>query len=203
MGLVLLESGRGYVALESGLGSVELEARGPAYVPPLAVAWLYGGASRVEALSASFSSVAWLYGSTSRVAGLAVPDYLVDDLPSPIISIASPIPDSITWPVSGQLVDAVGVGISQADLLTFTLTLFDTMSGAIVDDVSQADILNTGRGTVDDEGNFVVTLTADDTSTGELPGATMVQRSMVLDWSTSSFSGRQQVNFWIEVLGGP
>ena len=73
--------------------------------------------------------------------------------------------------------------------------------------MSQVNILNVNRGTVDSQGNLVITLEAGDTSMSEVPGSPSVQRSLVLDWSyttvTESGAGRKQVNFSVVALAGP
>lgn len=107
---------------------------------------------------------------------------------------------------AAQLFDDFGVGIPANDLATFTLTLVDTLSNAVVNGVDDEDILNVGRGTVDAEGNFVVTLEVTDTGMDEVPGASRVQRSMVLDWTTTAdppLVGRHQANFYLYRLAGP
>ena len=107
----------------------------------------------------------------------------------------------------GQLFDAFGAPIPAANLSALTLSIVDALTGAVVNGVSAVNILNTGRGTVDAQGNLVVSLLAADTSTGEVPGASQVWRSLVLDWtytqSAVTGSGRHQANFSVVALSGP
>lgn len=108
----------------------------------------------------------------------------------------------------GQIVTQTGAGIPAADISVLTLSIVDTLTGAVINNASQVNILNTGRGTVDASGNLVVQLETGDTSLSEEPGATAVQRSLVLDWTYAiplgeSGSGRHQVNFVVVALAGP
>lgn len=102
-----------------------------------------------------------------------------------------------------QIVDGTGAGIPADDFITLTLTIVDTLTGTVINNCSQDDILNVGRGTIDDDGNLVVQLGADDTSMAEVPTASKVQRSLVLDWETSTdLIGRHQANFNLSRLAG-
>src|SRR6185312_16671893 len=101
----------------------------------------------------------------------------------------------------GQLQDDSGNAISAAQLGTLTLSIVDTFSGAIINSCSQANILNTGRGTVDSAGNLTVTLGPSDTA---LLVSTDQQeyRSLVFDWTYASGTkiGRHQVDLLIQAL---
>lgn len=55
---------------------------------------------------------------------------------------------------------AVGSGSVSA----LTLSITDDNTGAVVNDCDKVDILNTGRGTLDADGNLAITLTAEDTA---------------------------------------
>lgn len=88
-----------------------------------------------------------------------------------------------------------GTGLPLATLLTLTLTIADTLTGEIINSVDGVDILNTGRGLILDGGSFVITLEAADTSMDNVPGASQVQRSLIIEWTTSDpDAGRHQVN---------
>lgn len=84
---------------------------------------------------------------------------------------------------TGKIVDASGAGIPAADINTLTLTFSVTATGAIVNGILQQDILNTGRGTLDSQGNLTITFGPTDTAMPAAPGATTVMRSMVIDWT--------------------
>lgn len=115
-----------------------------------------------------------------------------------IVTISGgPFPSDATLVYTGQLLDGDGVGIPASALATLTLSIADTMTGTIVNNCSQVDILNTGRGTIDNLGNLVVTLTPADTSLVDWETCVSpVQRSLVIDWATGSgIVGRHQVNF--------
>jgi hypothetical protein len=97
-----------------------------------------------------------------------------------------------------------GSGVSASDLATITLTIVNTLSGSVVNGVSQVDIFNTGRGTLDTNGNLTIKLLPADTSMDDVPGIPQVQRSLIIDWATigGSVTGRHQVNFILVALAG-
>lgn len=112
---------------------------------------------------------------------------------------------SDTTPVyTCQIVDGTGAGIPAADFLTLTLSIRDTLTGAIINNCTQDDILNTGRGAIDDEGNLTIQLEVADTSMSGVPSASRVQRSLIIDWLTATnLTGRHQANFTLTRLAGP
>ncbi len=111
---------------------------------------------------------------------------------------------------TGQLLDPFGVGIPAAAFSALTLSIVDTLSGDVINGASAVNILNTGRGTVDANGNLTIALLVADTAMTEVPGDTQIQRSLVIDWAyataglnPSAGSGRHQVNFLLLALAGP
>lgn len=123
-----------------------------------------------------------------------------------IVNIATgPFPAGSTPVYTAKIVDAEGAGIPDTSLDTVTLSIVDTLSGAVINGVSETDILNTGRGTVDEFGNLTITLLPDDTSMEGVPGAAKVQRSLVIDFTYNGGDsvGRHQVNFTLLALAGP
>lgn len=126
-------------------------------------------------------------------------------LPPVVNAPNGPYASGTTPQFDGQIVDGEGAGIPAANLDSLTLSIVDTLTGAVINSVSQVDVLNVGRGTVDAEGNFVITLEAADTEMIEVPSATRVQRSLILDWATDAvvpLVGRHQVNFILLRLAG-
>jgi hypothetical protein len=106
---------------------------------------------------------------------------------------------------TAKIVDVNGNPLPATDVNTLTLSLVDTSSGSIINDVSAVDILNVGRGTLDDAGNLTITLGqgANQADTVSL-GPTLSTRSMVIDWSYGMGNfGRHQVNFQIFLPVGP
>jgi hypothetical protein len=105
---------------------------------------------------------------------------------------------------TGVLKDENGYLIAAVQLNSLTLSIVDTSSGAIVNSCSAVNILNTGRGTVDGEGNLTVTLGPADTA---LLNASDSQeyRSLIFDWTYAggAKTGRHQVDFLIVALSGP
>jgi len=94
-----------------------------------------------------------------------------------------PFAAGATLVYTGRLLDGNGNGIPASALDSLTLTLATTATGAVVNGVDHVNILNTGRGTVDDEGNLTITLGPADTVMDPAPAATVVKRSIVMDWT--------------------
>ena len=127
-------------------------------------------------------------------------------LGAPIVQVPNgPYAAGSTPIYAGQIIDPFGVGIPAADISILTLSIVDTLSQQVINGVSGTNILNTGRGTVDDLGNLKVSLEAADTSLAETDAA-QIQRSLIFDWTyatmSSAGSGRHQVNFILVALAG-
>ncbi len=103
---------------------------------------------------------------------------------------------------TAQIVDAFGAGVPASRITVLTLSIVDTLSGAEI--LAQTNILNVGRGAVDASGNLTISLLASDTALTEAPGATSLQRSMVIDftYTPGPVTGRHQVNFTLLALAG-
>ncbi|HUN49982.1 MAG TPA: hypothetical protein VMU42_02645 [Candidatus Sulfotelmatobacter sp.] len=116
---------------------------------------------------------------------------------------SQPVASGETAQYKCQLLDETGAAVPASALTALTLSIVDTATGAVVNGCSAADILNTGRGTVDAAGNLAITLTPADTA---LLAADDAQecRSLVIDWTYGDGSkiGRHQVDFLIVALGG-
>lgn len=120
-----------------------------------------------------------------------------------------PFAANTTPQIRGQLVDPYGAGIPADDISALTLSLVDTLTGTVINSVSQVNILNTGRGTVDADGNLTITFETADMAVTET-SALAVQRSAVIDWTyatsgSTATSGtfRAQVDFAVVTLAGP
>ena len=132
--------------------------------------------------------------TASRVANTPV----VVNLPNgPYASGSTPV-------ISGVLVDGDGNGIPASSLGSFTLTLVDALSGVIINGVDQVNVLNTGRGKIDGNGNFTITLLPADTAMSEVPSLSSVERSAILSWTLNAGAtvGRWMGNFTLLALGG-
>lgn len=102
---------------------------------------------------------------------------------------------------TGQLLDNYGVGIPAASLLDLTLTILDTLSGAVINGCFEVDILNSDRGVVDASGNMTVTLQTGDTSLDDVPSAAQIQRSLIFSWTTTSnLVGGHEARFFVQRL---
>lgn len=67
-----------------------------------------------------------------------------------------------TATITAVLQDADGVAIASTSIDTATLTLYEKRSLAIINGREVSDILNTGGGTIDAEGNLTLDLSEDD-----------------------------------------
>lgn len=105
----------------------------------------------------------------------------------------------------GNFVDQNGNPIPAVDFTTCVLTILDTATGDTVNGCYQANILNTGRGTIDNEGNLTITLEVGDTDMGEVPAAASVQRSLVIQFTYNSgaSAGAHRANITIRNLFVP
>jgi hypothetical protein len=112
--------------------------------------------------------------------------------------------DGSTFVFEGKLQDQAGTAVGSAELQSLTLSVADTNTKAIINSVSALDILNTGRGRVDDQGNLAVTLLPADTALQD-PNSSREYRSLIIDfvYNRGSSKGRHQVNIVIVALAGP
>lgn len=105
-----------------------------------------------------------------------------------------------TTPVySALVVDPAGTPLRGSALDSLTLTIVDTLTGNVINDVDDINILNTDRGTIDEAGNLTIQLETGDTEISDIPpiASLRVQRSLVIGWSynTGLLIGRQAANF--------
>lgn len=116
-----------------------------------------------------------------------------------------PVAAGQTAQYSCQLLDQNGNAVPASALLTLTLSIVDTASMAIINGCDAQNILNANRGTVDSQGNVVVTLIAPGDTALLNPADQQEVRSLVLDWTYGAgpFVGRHQVDFLIVALSGP
>lgn len=124
-------------------------------------------------------------------------------MPSPIVRLPGAFAAGSTFPVNGQIVDGTLNGIPATNLVSLTLSIVDVLTMAIINGVQAINILNTNRGTVDNQGNLTIQLEVGDTLMDEVPGATSIVRALIIDWSTLTLVGRQQIEFVLLALAGP
>jgi hypothetical protein len=115
-----------------------------------------------------------------------------------------PVAAGATVIYRGQFLDDAGNPIPAAALQSLTLSIVDTKSGAIVNGASAVNILNAGRGAVDNLGNLTLVLSPLDTALANA-GDLSEERSLVLDWTYLGGvrTGRHQVDFTLIALAGP
>jgi hypothetical protein len=114
-----------------------------------------------------------------------------------------PVASGQTAQYTCQLLDETGAPVPASALTALTLTIVDTATKAVVNGCSAANILNTGRGTVDSSGNLAVTLMPADTAL-LVSADTQELRSLIVDWTYAAGAklGRHQVDFLIIGLSG-
>ena len=125
-------------------------------------------------------------------------------MPSIVNITTDEIPANSSQTYQANIVDYRLVPVTADMLNTLTLTIVDTLSGTVINNVETVNILNTGRGSIDANGVLTVQLTPGDTDMSEVPGATRVQRSLIFTY-TYNFGvsgGRHQVNFYLVQLAG-
>lgn len=112
-----------------------------------------------------------------------------------------PVPAGSTPVYQAVLVDENGVAMGPGALATLLLSIVDTLSGAIINNCNQQNILNTGRGTLDSAGNLTVALLAGDTALYNTADE-QEQRSLVFQWTYNggAKTGMHQVDFEIQAL---
>lgn len=120
---------------------------------------------------------------------------------------AQGIPAGSTPTYRGVLKDASATSqaVGSGSVSALTLSITDDATGAVVNNCNQADILNTGRGTLDADGNLEITLTADDTAM--LRGEGKENRSLTIDFKYPgpggiTAVGRHRVIFTVYAMPG-
>lgn len=74
----------------------------------------------------------------------------------------STAPERVTAEITTTVTNQAGTGIPGSSLTTLTLTLYDKKTGEVINSVSGTDILNTGRGSIDESGVLTLTLEPED-----------------------------------------
>lgn len=114
-------------------------------------------------------------------------------------TIMSPaIAERVTSRITGVLYDHLGAVLPAASLTTLTLTLYDILTGNILNSVSAVNILNTGRGTVDTAGNMEIVLLPADNLLNNTALAS--ERHIALiewTWGSGARSGAREVEFTV------
>lgn len=97
---------------------------------------------------------------------------------------------------TGQFLDTSGNPIGASALTTVTLTICDTISRQVVNQVSAVNILNSGRGAVDSQGNLTLTLQSGDTVKLN-PVTAQEMRSLIIEWTyqAGAMIGKHEVQF--------
>jgi hypothetical protein len=126
-----------------------------------------------------------------------------NNLASAIVNLPNgPYAEGSSPVITGQLKDVNGIVVPGSRFTSVTLTIIDTASGAVINGVQNVDILNTGRGVIDNQGNLTITLLSSDTSMSEAPGVPSVQRSLIVKFASGPFTGVGRGDFQIVAIGG-
>lgn len=76
--------------------------------------------------------------------------------------LSTPVNEQSVALLSGTFQDEDGTALADTDFSTVVLTLTDYRSGAVINSLGDADVLNAGRGTVSAAGVYQITLSGDD-----------------------------------------
>lgn len=120
-----------------------------------------------------------------------------------IVNLTPPVPACTTPIYKAVVVDGNGDPVPGSLLDTLTLTIADVGTQNIINGVEYINILNTGRGTVDEDGNLAITLEVGDTSMDELLpyNIKLVKRALIVDWTYNGrYAGRHQANIIVTSL---
>lgn len=102
-----------------------------------------------------------------------------------------------TCQITATLQDEAGDAIASNDLTTLTLTLYDKKTGAVINSVSDTNILNTGRGSVNGSGVLTLTLTPDDNPiVGSSHGAGNIELHIAMlkwTWNEGTKAGHAEI----------
>ena len=101
----------------------------------------------------------------------------------------------------GVVQDADGNALGSGVISALTLSITDDQTGAVVNNVSATDILNTGRGALDASGNLTITLLAADTAILRA-GDIKENRSLTIDFTYPGGVGRHRVIFTVVAMPG-
>lgn len=112
-----------------------------------------------------------------------------------------PLPFNSTPVYAAVMVDENDVPMGPGAFTTLTLSIVDTLSGAIINGVDNVNILNTGRGTLDANGNLTVAFLAADMAPYNAEDD-QEQRSLVFGWTYNGGAkvGAHQVDFQLQAL---
>lgn len=108
------------------------------------------------------------------------------------------IPEGSTWLYQGVLRDETGAAIAAASLTTLTLTIYATGPGKpLVNAVDGTNILNTGRGAVDANGNLSITFLPADQALVIWNGANPEEHIAEVEWtwSAGAKAGKHEILF--------
>lgn len=126
-----------------------------------------------------------------------------------IVKLNAVVAARSTAEYSARLFDAHDppVPIGGTELTSLVLSLSDRMTGEVVNGLDAVDIFNTGRGSIDDGGNLLVTFEPADMAILIVPPQPEGKqyRSMVIEWVYAGGSkvGRHQVDFAVVELERP
>lgn len=114
--------------------------------------------------------------------------------------LSQPVASGATLTYKATFFDENDEAIVSSDLDSLILSVIDTATGDIINEVDGIDILNTDRGAVDGAGKLTIVLEPEDTI---LTVGKSADRSLILQWTfNSGHVGRHQVDFKVIALSG-
>ncbi len=111
------------------------------------------------------------------------------------------VPAGTTAVYTARLLDVAGQPVPGDQLTALTLTLLDALTGDVVNHVDAANVLNAGRGRIDDAGNVTITLGAPPDDGGDTALLTPTDReelrSLLLGWTMPGVTGAHRADFLV------
>lgn len=97
-------------------------------------------------------------------------------------------PERVTAEITTTVTDESGDAIAGSSLTTLTLTLYNKSTGAVINSVSETNILNTGRGSVSEAGVLTLTLEPEDMQVvdSELKAGNIEHHVALIVWTWDS-----------------
>ena len=116
---------------------------------------------------------------------------------------ATIVPEEATAHYSAIIRDEFGAALGAPLLTALTLTLYDGsgLSRSIINAIEDINILNAGRGTLDDTGHLVITLQPSDNIIVSIIRK-RERHVMLIEWTYSGCAkiGRHEVEFFVQNL---
>jgi hypothetical protein len=120
---------------------------------------------------------------------------------SDVTALQETVPEQTTVRITGAIVDEAGAALGSTTLTTLTMTLYSRTTGLPLIGAAQQNILNTGKGSIDGTGNFVLTLPPSDNAIVSTPAPAVEPHEILLEWTwPSGKAGKHRIQFSVRNL---